>query len=81
MCDDKFITEEEYTKHVKEHLEEIKDIDIEFLKNGHEILDCSTCKFQSNKPEAIKTHLPTMYSNRKTKLKTSQKLRNTKQQC
>ena len=75
ICDDKFITEEEYTNHVKEHLEEIKDIDIEFLKNGHEIFDCSTCKFQSNKPEAIKTHLTNHVLKPKDKIKIKSKAR------
>ena len=49
MCDDKLLTQEEYTNPVSEHLKEIREIDIEYLKNKHKIFECRTCNFQSNK--------------------------------
>ena len=57
LCEDKFLSSDDYDNHVKEHLEEIKDIDFEYLKNGHEIFDCSKCDFQSNNGEDVKNHL------------------------
>ena len=38
ICDDRFLTEEDYTKHVQEHLKEIKEIDIEYLKSENILL-------------------------------------------
>ena len=57
LCEDKFLTHEEFKVHVTEHLVEIKDIDIDYLKSGHEIFSCSICNFESNHSEAIKNHL------------------------
>ena len=47
FCEDKFISIVAYDSHLKDHLEEIKGIDIEYLKNAHEIFDLSMCEFQS----------------------------------
>ena len=55
ICDKKFISEEDYNNHIKDHLQEIKNFFIEYLKSGHEIFECNTCKFKSNIPESIKT--------------------------
>ena len=57
ICDDEFISEEDYKNHIKDHLQEIKEIDIKYLKSGPELFECNTCKFKSNIAEAIKTHL------------------------
>ena len=35
MCQDKFATVREINEHIKEHLKEIEDIDVEYLKIGH----------------------------------------------
>ena len=40
-----------------EHLDEIQNIEIDYLKNGHEILQCSDCQLTYNDPEVIKNHL------------------------
>ena len=40
-----------------EHLDEIQNIDIDYLKNGHEIFECSNCQFTSNDTEVIQNHL------------------------
>ena len=50
-------TDEEFNIHVNEHLAEIKAMDIEYLKNGHEICACSLCNFDSKNTELIKKHL------------------------
>ena len=69
ICEEKFLTEEEYTNHIQEHLKEIKEIDIEYLKSGHEIFDCNTCHFKSNIPETIKSHLTAHVLEPKERLK------------
>ena len=55
LCTSQFPTQD--TRHVQEHFEEIKAIDIEYLKSGHEIFDCSSCHIESNNPVAIKNHI------------------------
>ena len=40
LCEDKFRTDEEFNIHINEHLAEIKSIDIEYLKRGHEVFAC-----------------------------------------
>ena len=40
LCEDKFITSIECNMHVKEHLDEIRYIDFDNLKNGCEIFNC-----------------------------------------
>ena len=46
MCDDKLLTQEDYTNHISEHLKEIQEIDVEYLKNGYKMFECSNCNFQ-----------------------------------
>ena len=41
MCQDKFPTSKEFNSHIEEHLKEIEDIDVEYLKSGHEEFECS----------------------------------------
>ena len=57
LCEENFTVYEEYTNHRMNHLTEIETVDIEFLKNGHEIFECSICKFQSNDTDVVKNHL------------------------
>ena len=57
LCDDQFLTQEEFRIHVTEHLEEIQNIDVEYLKSGNEIFSCSLCSFESNVSKDIKDHL------------------------
>ena len=72
---DKFTSSEKYNRHVKEHLGEIRDIYFEYLKNGHEIFDCSKCDFQSNDGENVKSHLAGHVINHKEALKTNKNLK------
>ena len=48
---------QELREHLKEHLEEVKCIDIEYLKNGNETFLCNICTFNSNYVDKIKEHL------------------------
>ena len=57
MCEDNFSTQEEYDKHVNEHLQEVNEIDIESLKSGNAIFKCNLCDFQSGQTAAVKDHL------------------------
>jgi hypothetical protein len=57
LCEDNFSTQEEYDKHVNEHLQEVNEIDIESLKSGNEIFKCNLCDFQSGQTVAVKDHL------------------------
>ena len=57
LCEDKFITSKEYIMYVKEHLDEIRYIDFDYLKNGCEIFNCSKCNFPSNDGKKVKEHL------------------------
>ena len=41
MCDDKLLTQKEHTNHISEHLKEIQEIDIEYLKHRHKWYDWS----------------------------------------
>ena len=57
MCQDKFTTSKELNSHIEEHLKEIEDIDVEYLKSGHDEFECSQCEFKSNDDEGVKDHL------------------------
>ena len=57
MCQDKFPTSKELNSHIEEHLKEIEDIDVEYLKSGHKEFECSQCEFKSNDDEGVKDHL------------------------
>ena len=39
--------------HIKEHLTEIETLDIEYLKNGNKIFECSRFTFNSNDIEEV----------------------------
>ena len=49
FCEDAFVTNEEFKSHVSDHIEEIKDIDIDYLKSGNELFVCHICNFQLKK--------------------------------
>ena len=59
MCEEKFDNYNEYTDNRNDHLKESEEINIEDLKSGHEVFECSLCKFESNYPDLIKNHLAT----------------------
>ena len=41
LCDDTFNSNEEYREHINIHLIEIHDINIDYLKKGHENFECN----------------------------------------
>ena len=57
LCQDEFPTSEELNNHIEEHLEEIRNIDVEDLKSGHEEFECCQCNFKSNDNDQVKYHL------------------------
>ena len=57
MCEDSFLTDEEFNIHINQHLTEIIVMDIEYFKNGHEVFVCNMCIFESKNNEQIKNHL------------------------
>ena len=57
LCEDTFLTDQGFNIHINEHLAEIKSMDIEYLKNGHEIFACNLCNFESRDTNLIKKHL------------------------
>ena len=57
LCEDKFLTDEDFNRHINEHLAEIKSMNIEYLKSGHEVFVCSLCNFESNDTNLIRKHL------------------------
>ena len=72
MCKNKFLSDEDFASHMQGHLEEIRNIDIEYLKICNEIFPCSLCKFQLNDSETVKSHLAkTVCYNKKTLIKKS----------
>ena len=44
-------------EHISDHLEEIKEINIESLKSGHDIYECTMCSFESGHNDSIREHL------------------------
>ena len=59
LCDDKFSSNPDFQEHIKEHLEEIKEINIYSLTNGHDIFECNLCSFESGHINSIREHLIT----------------------
>ena len=57
LCKDKFVTENDLSIHIEEHLKEIEGIDFEGLKNGHDHFECSQCRFKCNDEYKVKKHL------------------------
>ena len=57
FCPFKFNTSKELNDHNREHLEEIEELDIEYLKHGNESFVCNMCEFNSNNVKKIKQHI------------------------
>ena len=55
LCDDMFSSNPDF----QEHLEEIKEINIYSLTNGHDIFECNLCSFESGHINSIREHLIT----------------------
>ena len=46
LYDDTWLTNEEFKSRVSEHLEKIRDIDMEYFKSGHELFSCNIFNFE-----------------------------------
>ena len=57
LCPDNFDTREDLNLHLSEHLDEIKQIELADLLNGHEVFKCTLCDFSSKNKNSIKNHL------------------------
>ena len=57
LCEDIFGSEIEYKKHIEEHIEEIENIDIASLTNGHDLFECNLCSFESGLGDSIREHM------------------------
>ena len=57
LCEDKFSTTEDFNEHIAEHIEEIENISIESLTNGHDLFECNMCSFESGHEDSVKEHL------------------------
>ena len=57
LCKDRFNTRNDLDRHKAEHIEEIENIDIESLTNGHDMFECNLCSFESGHEDTVKEHL------------------------
>ena len=57
MCEEKFRYKNDLEEHINGHLEEIKEVDIDSLKIGHDLYECTMCSFESGHNDTIKEHL------------------------
>ena len=44
-------------KRKEEHIEEIEELYISTLTNGHEMFECNMCSFESGHEDSVKEHL------------------------
>ena len=57
LCDEKFNMIKEYEEHIQEHKDEIEDLDVTAITNGHELFECNLCSFESGHEDSVKEHL------------------------
>lgn len=57
LCDDNFQSAAEFRSHIKDHMEEIENMDIASLTNGHDLFECNLCSFESGCGDSVKEHL------------------------
>lgn len=57
LCEDMFSNKKDLEDHMSEHLEDISKMDIDSLKSGHEIYECTLCPFESGHNDSIREHL------------------------
>ena len=57
LCDDKFQSSAEFRSHIKDHMEEIEEMDIASLTNEHDLFECNLCSFGSGYGDSVKEHL------------------------
>ena len=57
MCEEKFRYKNDFEEHISEHLEEINEVEIDSLKSGHDLYECTMCSFESGHNDSIREHL------------------------
>ena len=57
LCKDRVDTNEDLEQHIAEHIEEIENMDIKRLTNGHDLFECNLCSFESGHEDSVKEHL------------------------
>ena len=57
LCEDTFETKNDFEMHLKEHIVEIEELDIEKITNGHYLFECNLCSFESEYDDSIREHL------------------------
>ena len=57
LCSDGFSTIAELNDHKAEHLEEIENMDVASLTNGHDVFECNLCSFESGHEDSVKEHM------------------------
>ena len=55
LCPDNFNTRDDLNQHISAHLDEIREINVVDLLNGHEVFNCDKCEFSSKVKNSIKT--------------------------
>ena len=56
LCEEKFKCINDLKEHITEHLDDIKEIDIDHLKSDHEIYEGTLCLFESGHCDRIREH-------------------------
>ena len=56
-CDEKCQTSEELSDHIEDYLQEIRDLDVTELNNGHKKFECNICQYQTSKYDEVRKHL------------------------
>ena len=57
LCEDLIENKEGLEAHIKDHIDEIKGLDVTALTNNEDIFECNLCSFESGVGDSIKKHL------------------------
>ena len=57
ICEDAFETKNELQTHIQYHIDEIEELDITILTNGHDLFEYILCSFESGLGDSIREHL------------------------
>ena len=57
LCEEKFSEINDLEEHMNQHLVDIKEMDIDHIKSGHDLYECTLCAFESGHNDSIREHL------------------------
>ena len=57
LCEGTLKTKNNFEMHIKEHIDEIEELDIAKITNGHDLFECNLCTFKSGYGDSIREHL------------------------